>query len=295
MSLKSSMAWYIHYKLHRLKPTTAFPAGDDDPALLHTGASYGRGIYLDRWGGISMGVGGSYTSTVSNPDINDWTQIIVTYSKSGNDEPISFTLYGDTQCEGIDPDLERNFVGSVDECKDRCIELECEGFIRLTTGSSAGQCFFRSGLQEPVAYTGRDCYIPNNMGKAVIYKHTANGDDEMQEVDVIMNTASTEDRIGLNALNNYANRNFVGCIGQVQITNRVLSIEEIEELYDQFDRVTTFGCGDKVSWEWMDGNPYDHEASTNFWGPSQPNNSGNGQDCVEILASMNSKWNVCII
>jgi len=71
---------------------------------------------------------------------------------------------------GIGPgiDLLRDWYGTAEECKQKCIELgtECPGFIRVNSGSSYGydgQCFFRSeALADPVKTSGdhddRDCY-----------------------------------------------------------------------------------------------------------------------------------------
>ena len=80
-------------------------------------------------------------------------------------DSIDFTLYEGMQCLGTDTDLERQFVGTVNDCKARCIQLDCDGFIRVNSGSFAGECFFKSGLQAPYNYTldDRHCYVPINV------------------------------------------------------------------------------------------------------------------------------------
>ena len=186
-----------------IKPTAAFANrifmfGSDD-------GGYDRALYLNRWGGIAAGVGEEYVSTVSNPNLNEWTQIIVTYSKSA--------------------------------------------------------------------------------GKAVIYKHTANGNEELQKVNIAADSGHVDTDIGLNALSglNVNGHNFVGCIAQVQITNRSLSSEEVRKLYDEFDQVTTFGCEDigTGTWKWNDGRDYD--ASETNWAVNEPNNYGTGEVCEYYL------------
>ena len=43
-------------------------------------------------------------------------------------------------------------------------------------------------------------------------------------------------------MEHFADHNLKGCIAQVQITDRVLSVEEVRAVYDEFDQVTTYGC-----------------------------------------------------
>eukprot|EP01084_Bolivina_argentea_P008611 16120_1 len=80
----------------------------------------------------------------------------------------SFTKHTGMQCWGAggnsDSDIERDYVGTADECKAHCVELDgCVGFVRVITGSQyAGKCFFRSGpLGDPFPYftDTRDCYV----------------------------------------------------------------------------------------------------------------------------------------
>eukprot|EP01083_Nonionella_stella_P087239 242604_1 len=80
----------------------------------------------------------------------------------------SFTKHTGMQCWGAggnsDSDIERDYVGTADECKAHCAELDvCVGFVRVITGSQyAGKCFFRSGpLGDPFAWSSdtRDCYV----------------------------------------------------------------------------------------------------------------------------------------
>ena len=65
-----------------IKPTAA--ATGNDWLLGHDNGGYDRSIivYDGRYGGIAMGVGGTYTSTVTYPVQNEWTQVIATFSKS---------------------------------------------------------------------------------------------------------------------------------------------------------------------------------------------------------------------
>ena len=137
------------------------------PVILlgHDNGGWDRGIVLydaAQYGGLAVGVGSPYTSTISYPTTNEWTQIVVTYSKA--------------------------------------------------------------------------------LGQAVVYKHSGSVYQEMQQVSIVGDSGSTETQIGLNGLNLANNFEFIGCIAQVQIINRVLSAAEVGTLYGRFDQVTTTGC-----------------------------------------------------
>ena len=63
------------------------PTADDgskDWLLGHDNGGYDRAIIArdSRYGGIAMGVGASYTSTVSYAAVSQWTHIVATFSKS---------------------------------------------------------------------------------------------------------------------------------------------------------------------------------------------------------------------
>eukprot|EP01083_Nonionella_stella_P150887 481355_1 len=71
----------------------------------------------------------------------------------------SFSKYTGHQCEGGVPDIERDFEGTADECKARCVTLGCVGFVRVNTN---GKCYFRSApLGTPYDWSDddRDCYV----------------------------------------------------------------------------------------------------------------------------------------
>jgi len=75
-----------------------------------------------------------------------------------------YTMHANHQCIGTG-DILRGFVGTADQCKAKCDELKCTGFIHVTTGGS--KCYFRSGtLQAPFPnpygpLDNRDCYVPS--------------------------------------------------------------------------------------------------------------------------------------
>ena len=81
-----------------------------------------------------------------------------------------FTVYEGYQCAGTKADLLRNFEGTAEECKEKCIELgeECVGFVRVNDGSKyAGKCYFRTpSLKTPTVYTrdDRDCFVRDALG-----------------------------------------------------------------------------------------------------------------------------------
>ena len=60
-------------------------ADSTDWILGHDDGGYDRGIttYDTNFGGLSMGIGASYTSTVSYPDVGEWTHIVATWSSDG--------------------------------------------------------------------------------------------------------------------------------------------------------------------------------------------------------------------
>jgi len=72
-----------------------------------------------------------------------------------------YTVYENQQCEGTGTDILRDFEGTASECKAKCDELECIGFVRV---NSTGKCYFRGGdVERPYEYSSddRDCYIPD--------------------------------------------------------------------------------------------------------------------------------------
>ena len=85
-----------------------------------------------------------------------------------------WTVYEGYTCEGVngfDSDLLRDWEGTAEECKVKCVELgnDCVGFVRVNNGSSTfdGKCYFRSTtLTDPEEATGddRDCYVRNTFG-----------------------------------------------------------------------------------------------------------------------------------
>eukprot|EP01083_Nonionella_stella_P131491 399539_1 len=78
---------------------------------------------------------------------------------------VLFVKHEGQQCTGTF-DLLRGFEGTSDECKDKCVELDgCVGFIRVNSGTNAGQCFLRGGAlgsPESYSYDDRDCYVPTS-------------------------------------------------------------------------------------------------------------------------------------
>ena len=71
----------------------------------------------------------------------------------------SYTKHNGKNCEGLNGDLLRDFLGTEKECKDKCDELNCPGFVRL---HDSGKCYFRSApLKHPILtdWIGRDCFL----------------------------------------------------------------------------------------------------------------------------------------
>ena len=79
-------------------------------------------------------------------------------------------------------------------------------------------------------------------GTATLYQ---NGGDlsggSQQTVTVKSDSGSTETTVGLNGLKNYGNHLVIGCFAQVQLTNKVLSAEQVAALYTEFDDVMNTG------------------------------------------------------
>ena len=128
-----------------------------DWILGHDDGGYDRAImtYDNRFGGLAMGIGSSYSSTLGYPTLDEWIHIVATYSSDG-----VATLY--------------------------------------TNGG-----YLRGGNQQNKSITG--------------------------------DSGSSYKYIGLNGVPKYTNHHVIGCFAQVQLTNRVLSAEEVADLFDEFD------------------------------------------------------------
>eukprot|EP01084_Bolivina_argentea_P269775 458574_1 len=91
-------------------------------------------------------------------------------STNASSMSVTFDKYCGMTCGGSEPNILSDYLGTVEECKAKCLELEeCIGFVKVSSGQYAG-CHFRNGtLDTPSAYTSdiRDCYIP-------ITKYTTN-------------------------------------------------------------------------------------------------------------------------
>ena len=76
-------------------------------------------------------------------------------------------------CEGLNgfgSDLLRDFLGTEEECKEKCDQLNCPGFVRFQV---SGKCYFRSApLKEPILIdsTGRDCFLKEGKHKFSVWK-----------------------------------------------------------------------------------------------------------------------------
>lgn len=80
-------------------------------------------------------------------------------------------------------------------------------------------------------------------GVATLYQ---NGGDltvggSQQTVTVTADSGSSWTNIGLNGVPKYNNHFVVGCFAQVQLTDRVLSAEEVADLYAEYDAVINYG------------------------------------------------------
>ena len=80
-------------------------------------------------------------------------------------------------------------------------------------------------------------------GTATLYQ---NGGDlteggSQQTVTVTSNSGSSYTNIGLNGVPIYSSHFVVGCFAQVQMTDKVLSAEEVASLYTEFDNVMNTG------------------------------------------------------
>jgi len=126
--------------------------------LAHDDGNYDRAIIVNdnRFGGLAMGVGNTYSSTLGIPTIGEWIHLVVTYTASGQ-----ATLY-------------------------------------LNGGTLAG------GSQ--------------------------------QSTSISRSSVSSKTQVGLNSAQ-WGNYYVVGCFAQIQMTNRVLTAEEVKALYDDFDAV----------------------------------------------------------
>ena len=75
-----------------------------------------------------------------------------------------YTKHSGKNCKGTKSDVLRDFAGTAAQCKTKCDELECVGFVRVNSGSGSknGKCFFRGGwLKSSEASPpgdNRDCY-----------------------------------------------------------------------------------------------------------------------------------------
>jgi len=73
------------------------------------------------------------------------------------DEARVYVAHDGKNCVGSGADVLRGYVGTANECKAKCDNLNCIGFVRLS-----GKCYFRDGtLGAPTtSESGRSCYIP---------------------------------------------------------------------------------------------------------------------------------------
>merc|ERR1740129_90691 len=111
--------------------------------------------------GICFFRGGAISSPVPMSGRDCFTQVVHT---------VPYTAHAESQCTGSAGDLQRAFTGSEESCKLKCNEIACNGFIRVTGGVYAGQCFFRGGtVSRPVSYPGRTCFMLGGADTAVVY------------------------------------------------------------------------------------------------------------------------------
>ena len=71
----------------------------------------------------------------------------------------SFVKYSNSQCSGHDADVLRFYPGTAPQCEAKCLGFGavCSGFVYMTSGATAGQCFFRGGaLSAPTESPDRD-------------------------------------------------------------------------------------------------------------------------------------------
>jgi len=72
-----------------------------------------------------------------------------------------YIQHQDSQCTGSSADVLRDFAGTPEQCKAKCDELGCPGFICVESGSTC-TCYFRGGTLSAVgASNGRSCFVPS--------------------------------------------------------------------------------------------------------------------------------------
>ena len=103
----------------------------------------------------------------------------------------AFNKYEGKQCWGADDDIESDFKGTADECKTRCKELNCVGFVRV---NSDGKCYFRGGELLNITEwndDNRDCY------ETVAYNRIENSQCTGSESDVLRDFVGTAEECAL--------------------------------------------------------------------------------------------------
>jgi len=130
-----------------------------------------EGCYPEYKADLSGGQFVQPAGVPEDPEVPDWaanatsrattttTTATTTTTTATTTESSAFSKSTDSTCTGSKADLLRAFPGSEASCKAKCLQLNCQGFLRVRTGIFAGKCFFRGGqVSSPVAYAGRDCF-----------------------------------------------------------------------------------------------------------------------------------------
>jgi len=110
---------------------------------------------------------GTVTRAILKPARGTGSSISQTYECQPGDGAcpveISYSKYPDTNCESKDmdwnSDLLRGHVGTEEECKAKCTEINCPAFIRVHADS---KCYFKAVFDKKVPgfASGRDCFAP---------------------------------------------------------------------------------------------------------------------------------------
>ena len=147
----------------KIHPKTIVDSNPSDPIFWST--CYER-VIAKEWLSLAGDASGAEAGDLSRAGVpysfNNGTQCLACESVRQNyaavENEMYFTKYADGNCVGSADDILRDFVGTEEECRDKCVEISCTGFIRLHASST---CYFRAGTLTQSDEAGRDCFVLN--------------------------------------------------------------------------------------------------------------------------------------